>query len=56
LRKLARLAAPLALVVLTAAAASADEATKVDRNLPAYKKVDGVRGNLSSIGSDTRTI
>jgi phosphate transport system substrate-binding protein len=53
LRKLARLAAPLTLIVLTAVAASADEATKVDPKLPAYKKVDGVRGNLSSIGSDT---
>jgi phosphate transport system substrate-binding protein len=53
LRTLARHAAPLAIVVLTAAAGQAQEATKVDPKLPAYKKVEGVRGNLSSIGSDT---
>ncbi len=31
----------------------ADSAIQVDENLPAYTKVDGVSGNLNSIGSDT---
>jgi len=29
------------------------QVTQVDPKLPAYTKVDGVRGNLSSVGSDT---
>lgn len=33
--------------------ASANEAVKIDPNIPAYKKTQGVSGNLSSIGSDT---
>jgi phosphate transport system substrate-binding protein len=32
---------------------SAQEAIKVDPNIPAYKKVSGVSGNISSVGSDT---
>lgn len=31
----------------------AESAIQVDENLPAYTKVDGVSGNLNSIGSDT---
>jgi phosphate transport system substrate-binding protein len=36
-----------------AVGAGASEALKVDPNLPAYKAVGGVSGNLSSVGSDT---
>lgn len=32
---------------------SEDELVKVDENIPHYKKVSGISGNLSSIGSDT---
>jgi phosphate transport system substrate-binding protein len=38
--------------MLSAGAASA-QVTQVDPKLPAYTKVEGIRGNLSSIGSDT---
>ncbi len=38
---------------LLAGAAFADEAVKVDPKLPAYQKTDGIRGNMSSIGSDS---
>ena len=38
---------------LLAGAAFADEAVKVDPKLPSYQKTDGIRGNLSSIGSDS---
>jgi hypothetical protein len=31
----------------------AQEAAKVDPKIPGYKKVGGISGNLSSIGSDT---
>ena len=41
-------AAVLGLTVATAA-----QAVEVDKNLPSYKKVSGVSGNLNSIGSDT---
>jgi len=44
------------LTLLTAAAATAlvsAQALKVDSALPAYKKVSGVSGSLSSVGSDT---
>jgi phosphate transport system substrate-binding protein len=42
-------------LVVTAASAGAPSAQviEVDPKLPAYEKVDGIRGNLSSIGSDT---
>ena len=45
----------LATVALAALAvsAAADEAVQVDPALPAYQKVSGVSGNLSSMGSDT---
>lgn len=46
----------LALPVLLAAGlqtARAEEALQVDPNTPAYAKVEGVSGNLNSIGSDT---
>jgi phosphate transport system substrate-binding protein len=33
--------------------ATAEEPVKVDPNIPAYSKVSGVSGNISSIGSDT---
>jgi phosphate transport system substrate-binding protein len=53
-KRLASLAAPLALIVLCGAhTARADEAVKVDPKLQAYKKVPGISGTLSSIGSDT---
>jgi phosphate transport system substrate-binding protein len=53
-KRFASLAAPLASVVLLGLVpARADEAVKVDPKLPAYKKVAGISGNLSSIGSDT---
>jgi phosphate transport system substrate-binding protein len=40
-------------VQVLASAALADEAVKLDPKLPKYKKVQGISGNLSSIGSDT---
>jgi len=54
-KRLAALAAPIAAgaLLLAAAPSRADEAVKVDPKLPAYKKVAGISGNLSSIGSDT---
>ena len=42
----------LVLVAGTGGVAAA-QVLEVDAKLPAYEKVDGVRGNLSSIGSDT---
>lgn len=36
-----------------AAPAIAEEESAVDPNLPVYEQVDGITGNLSSIGSDT---
>ena len=36
-----------------AAPALAEEESAVDPNLPTYEQVDGITGNLSSIGSDT---
>lgn len=39
--------------VLAFAPAFADEVIKVDEKTPAYTKVEGVSGNLNSIGSDT---
>ena len=51
LNKRVLLAAPLALIL--AGASRADEAVKLDPKLPKYRKVQGIRGNLSSIGSDT---
>jgi phosphate transport system substrate-binding protein len=41
------------LVVAAVAAVTSGQALKVDAGLPAYQKVSGVSGNLSSIGSDT---
>jgi len=35
------------------AGAAAAQVTAVDAKLPVYEKVDGIQGNLSSIGSDT---
>jgi len=52
-----RLASCAAFIALAAAAAHtparADEAVKVDPKIAAYKKVSGISGNLSAIGSDT---
>jgi phosphate transport system substrate-binding protein len=41
------------LAVLVGGALVTAQAVKVDAGLPAYQKVSGVSGNLSSIGSDT---
>ncbi|MBI3010343.1 MAG: PstS family phosphate ABC transporter substrate-binding protein [Candidatus Omnitrophica bacterium] len=49
---LAGMAVMLSGVVL-AAAETAETAVMVDHNLPAYQRVGGISGNLSSIGSDT---
>src|SRR5262249_47214364 len=50
-----RLSSSAALLALAAlvAPAWADEAVQVDAKIPHYKKVQGVSGNLSAIGSDT---
>jgi phosphate transport system substrate-binding protein len=53
-----RLAALVALtaagaLVIASSAARANEAVTVDPKLPSYKKVAGISGNLSSVGSDT---
>jgi len=50
-----RLSSSAALFALAAlvAPAWADEAVQVDAKIPHYKKVQGVSGNLSAIGSDT---
>ncbi len=50
-----RMMAALTAVVVVASvpSAQADSAIKVDENLAGYSKVEGVSGNLNSIGSDT---
>lgn len=54
MKRLASCAALFALVAVIAHnPARADEAVKVDPKIAAYKKVSGISGNLSSIGSDT---
>ena len=54
MKRLAGFVTPAALAWLVAATAvQAEEAVKVDAKLPVYKKVAGIQGNLSSIGSDT---
>ncbi len=54
MKRLMSRAALLALAIAVAqTAARADEAVKVDPKLPTYKKVEGISGNLSAIGSDT---
>jgi len=47
------LVAAFGLAVVTAGALEGRQALQVDPALPAYQKVSGVSGNLSSIGSDT---
>jgi phosphate transport system substrate-binding protein len=42
-----------ALTLLAVATASAQQVIKVDESLPAYQSVEGISGNLNSIGSDT---
>ena len=42
-----------AAAVAVSVSAFADEATKVDESIAAYNKVEGISGNLNSIGSDT---
>ena len=42
-----------ALAVLLPFTASAEDAVKLDPNLPDYQPVSGISGNLNSIGSDT---
>ncbi|MGA1194748.1 MAG: substrate-binding domain-containing protein, partial [Kiritimatiellia bacterium] len=41
------------LLAATSSSVRAESAIQVDENLPAYTKVEGVSGNLNSIGSDT---
>jgi phosphate transport system substrate-binding protein len=41
------------LVMLALAVAVAANAVEVDANIPAYEKVEGIGGNLNSVGSDT---
>jgi phosphate transport system substrate-binding protein len=43
----------LGFVLAIAVTASAAQDEKVDKDLPNYKKVDGISGNLNSVGSDT---
>ena len=45
--------AAIVLVTMLGAGAANAQALKVDDDLPAYRKVSGISGNLSSIGSDT---
>src|SRR2546426_12528032 len=52
-KRTALFAAPLAMGLVLALSAHADEAVQVDPKTPSYKKVQGISGNLSSIGSDT---
>lgn len=52
MRRILSLSMGLGLLCGAFAAASA-QVTPVDPKLPAYTKVEGVRGNLSSVGSDT---
>ena len=52
MKRLVRGMLSLAVLVCIAGAARA-QVIAVDAKLPAYDKVDGVKGNLSSIGSDT---
>jgi phosphate transport system substrate-binding protein len=47
------LVAAFGLAVVTASTLEGRQALQVDPALPAYQKVSGVSGNLSSIGSDT---
>ncbi len=54
MKRLTSSAALLALAIgFGQTAARADEAVQVDPTIPAYKKVQGISGNLSAIGSDT---
>ncbi len=41
------------MLAATSAGVRAESAIQVDENLPSYTKVEGVSGNLNSIGSDT---
>jgi len=41
------------ILILDLSSVTAQEAVKVDPDIPAYGKVSGVSGNISSIGSDT---
>jgi phosphate transport system substrate-binding protein len=41
------------LLAATSSSVRAESAIQVDKNLPAYTKVEGISGNLNSIGSDT---
>ena len=41
------------LLAATSSSVRAESAIQVDENLPSYTKVEGVSGNLNSIGSDT---
>lgn len=43
----------VAIIALGSAGAYADKAVQVDADIPGYAKVEGVSGNLNSIGSDT---
>lgn len=51
--KFKNLIASLTLTALTSSTGAALAASGVDESLPAYQKVSGVSGNLSSVGSDT---
>src|SRR5918994_7827540 len=48
-----RLLITAAVVSATFAGVSAQQAAKIDPSLQPYKKVSGVSGSLSSVGSDT---
>jgi phosphate transport system substrate-binding protein len=53
IRQLLAAAAALGLVLVAGVGTLRAQALQVDASLPAYQKVSGVSGNLSSIGSDT---
>src|SRR5437773_10218518 len=53
MRATRRLAMVAAVLLTGATIVYASNPPKVDPALPAYKAVSGVRGNLSSVGSDT---
>jgi len=48
-----RITALAAAIAVTTAVGTASAKTEVDASIPAYNKVSGISGNLSSVGSDT---
>ncbi len=51
--RLKKLFAAFTMVAATTSVSTATAGAKVDADIPAYQKVSGVSGNLSSVGSDT---